>query len=237
MSPWLSMWSMETRMVSSAVAQPLQLGLGVLGDEIGDDDARVVQHHLAQRHAVGKAGAVEGARPAQVDVLARLDQRVEIRGRRSSRRGSSPWSASPRSRPRHRRGDRDSARPARRASGRRAAPARRGRPVTGLRRFPGDRRKRGWAGASSRLSGSACGAMRPTRPSPSRSVVMCTAFGFEAAGGEQLERAVVAQHVERADVGMHVVGDEADDLVEPILRSQRLRHGFAQLLQEARADR
>ena len=54
-------------------------------------------------------------------------------------------------------------------------------------------------------------------------------FALEAAGREQLERAVVAQHVERADVRVHVVGDEIDDLVEAILRSQRLRHGFAQL--------
>jgi hypothetical protein len=51
--------------------------------------------------------------------------------------------------------------------------------------------------------------------------------------------AVVAQHVERANVGVHVLGDQLDDLVEAVLRSQGLRHGFAQLpKQDARtADR
>ena len=57
-------------------------------------------------------------------------------------------------------------------------------------------------------------------------------FGLEALGGEEFERAVVAQHIERADIGPHVLGDEGDDLVETSLRRQGLRHRLAQLPQE-----
>ena len=63
------------------IFEPLDLLVGILGDEVGHHDARVVQHHLAQRDAVGKAHAVERARPPEVDILPRLDQRVEIGGR------------------------------------------------------------------------------------------------------------------------------------------------------------
>ena len=54
----------------------------------------------------------------------------------------------------------------------------------------------------------------------------------QALGGEELERAVVAQHVERADLGDHVGGDQDDDLVEAVLRRHRLRHDFAQPAQQ-----
>ena len=63
-----SMSSIETRIVSSAASSRALLLVGVLGDEIGDDDARVVQHDLAERDAVGEARALEDARPAEVDV-------------------------------------------------------------------------------------------------------------------------------------------------------------------------
>ena len=54
----------------------------------------------------------------------------------------------------------------------------------------------------------------------------------QAFGGEQLEPAVGAQHIDRADLRDHVRGDQHDDLVEPLLRRDRLRHDFAEAAQK-----
>ncbi len=61
--------------------QPRLFGVRVVGNEIGDHDARVVQHHLPQSDAFGKPHALEHTRAAQIDIGARFDQCVEI-GRR-----------------------------------------------------------------------------------------------------------------------------------------------------------
>ena len=39
--------------------QPAPLQLEVFGDQLGDDDARLVQHHVAERHAFGNHHALE----------------------------------------------------------------------------------------------------------------------------------------------------------------------------------
>ncbi len=57
-------------------------------------------------------------------------------------------------------------------------------------------------------------------------------IALEAMGGEKFQRAIVAQHIERAHIGPHIVGDQIDDLVQPVLAGQRFGHGFAQLAQE-----
>ena len=54
----------------------------------------------------------------------------------------------------------------------------------------------------------------------------------QALGGVELERAVGPQHIERADLRHHVVGDEDDDLVEARLRTDRLRHDLAEAAQQ-----
>ena len=54
----------------------------------------------------------------------------------------------------------------------------------------------------------------------------------EALGGVKLERAVDAQHVDRADLRHHVGGDQHHDLVEAFLRADRLRHDFAEPAQQ-----
>ena len=54
----------------------------------------------------------------------------------------------------------------------------------------------------------------------------------EALGGVEFEHAVGAQHVERADLGDHVLRDLAHDPVEPLLRLERLRHELAEPLQQ-----
>ena len=46
--------------------QPAALELDVLGDQLGDDDARLVQHHVAERHALrDRLTPVEGGRSAR----------------------------------------------------------------------------------------------------------------------------------------------------------------------------
>jgi len=54
---------------------------------------------------------------------------------------------------------------------------------------------------------------------------------LETVCSEQFERAIVAQNVKRAHIGPHVIGDQIDDLVQPLLAGQRFGHGFAQLAQ------
>ena len=50
-------------MVSTAASQALQFLRHVVGDEIGDDHARLVQHHVAERDAVVERDAGELQRP------------------------------------------------------------------------------------------------------------------------------------------------------------------------------
>ncbi len=50
----------------------------------------------------------------------------------------------------------------------------------------------------------------------------------QAFGGEQLERAVLALEIDRADVGDHDAGDLAHDLVEPHLPVVGFAHDIAQ---------
>ena len=124
--------------------EPVQLVLHVVGDEVGDDDARLVQHDVAERDAV-----VEATMP--VRCIARLrggfgagpGEATTARRRRSSRRSPSRWSAAPLLPPPSRCAARGSARPARRACCRRAGPARRGRSDRSPRRFPAGRRRPG----------------------------------------------------------------------------------------------
>ncbi|MGX0998611.1 hypothetical protein AB7M38_005903 [Bradyrhizobium diazoefficiens] len=51
-------------------------------------------------------------------------------------------------------------------------------------------------------------------------------------GGVELERVVDAQHIDRAHLGHHVGGDQHHDLVQPLLGRDLLRHGFAEPSQQ-----
>ena len=53
-------------------------------------------------------------------------------------------------------------------------------------------------------------------------------LAVQAFGREKFEPAVGAQNVNRANLGHHIRGDENDDLIEPVLRADRLGHDFAQ---------
>jgi len=55
---------------------------------------------------------------------------------------------------------------------------------------------------------------------------------IQAFGGIELEPAIGAQHIDRADLRDHVRGDQHDGLVEPLLRRNRLRHDFAEPFQK-----
>ena len=57
-------------------------------------------------------------------------------------------------------------------------------------------------------------------------------LGLQAFGGVQFERAVDAQHIDRADLRNHVGGDQHHDLVEAFLRADRFRHHFAEPAQQ-----
>ena len=57
-------------------------------------------------------------------------------------------------------------------------------------------------------------------------------FRLEALGGVELEAAVDAQHVDGAHLRHHVGGDQDDDLVEALLRADRLRHHLAEPAQQ-----
>ncbi len=47
-------------------------------------------------------------------------------------------------------------------------------------------------------------------------------------GGVEFERVIDAQHIGRADLGDHIGRDQHDDLVQPLLGGDLLRHGFAE---------
>ena len=64
--------------------EALELLRHVVGDEIGDDDARLVQHDVAERDAVVERGAGEVQRPAGGGLGAGLRDARRARPRRSS---------------------------------------------------------------------------------------------------------------------------------------------------------
>ena len=57
-------------------------------------------------------------------------------------------------------------------------------------------------------------------------------FAVQTFGGVEFQRAVVAQHIGGAHLGDHVGRDQHDDLVEPFLRRDLLRHDFAETSQQ-----
>jgi hypothetical protein len=58
--------------------ESLELLRDVLGDEVGDHHTRLVQHHMAERDAVGDGGARKLQRPADGGLGARLGERREL---------------------------------------------------------------------------------------------------------------------------------------------------------------
>ena len=74
--------------------------------------------------------------------------------------------------------------------------------------------------------------MVPTRPCADAQRRLVHGLALQALGGVELEHAVGAQHIGRADLGHHVGGDLRNDLVEPGLCADRLRHDLAEAAEQ-----
>ena len=225
------MSSIERRSDSSAESRRRLFLLGVLGDEVDDDDARIVQHDFAERDPVGEARALEDARTAEIDVGARLDQRIEVRGRdhlgEQRRRGQHRLDLVFTEDAMvlvldHENAERLPGAQHRHAEERAVGVFPRFRTVGegGMRRRILEAQRFGFGGNQ---------AHKAFTEAQRRLVHR---FALQPARCKELKRAVVAQNIERADVCPHVVGDQIDDLVEAVLRGERFRHGFAQLAQK-----
>ncbi len=110
----------------------------LFGDQLLDDDARLVQHDMAEADAVGERRALQRHRLLQAQALAGLRPATATRPTRSSRPAAWRWSGAPRLPLPNRCAARGSARRARRACCRRAGSARRGRIDRFLRPSPDD---------------------------------------------------------------------------------------------------
>ena len=184
----------------------MALGLGVLGDGMFDDDARLVEHRRplampstslrpAQAHgpvARSRAAAARH-RPAGTgdqlgqhhrDRLQRLDLDIVVAARLGML-------------------DREHADRALAPHDRHAGEA----VESSLRRFRAGRRSRDGSAASSRLS--IATSRRSCRPGPRPAQLGdMDRFLLQPAGGEQLEHAV-AQQIDRADLALHRLADES----------------------------
>ena len=211
--------------------QPLDLAAGILGDQVGDRDARLMQHGMAEADAVGEGGAdaVDGA--VEADGRAGLRQRLQAaggdhlghdHGRRLQRldlvlavdaRGAVLHDEHAH----HRAAAQD-----RHAEEGAVDLLARLRAVGegGVRLRVGERERLGLAGdqADQALAGAHGGEV--------------DRFAVEAFGGVEFERTVFAQDIDRADLGHEVAGDQDDEPVEPLLRTDRRRHHLAETAQQ-----
>ncbi len=191
---------------SIAVSSRWRFLLQILGDELLDDDARLMEDHMAEPDAIGDGGSLERDRPAAAQchrpagrstAVRRGDHFGEQHGGRLQRFDLflriSPAGAVL-----------DDEHAERIAAAQnwhaeeggidffaRLRPVREGPMRLRIR----ERR------------GSAVSAIRPTRPSPARMVVRWTASRFRPSVAESSQPAVAAHHVDRADFGHHIGGD------------------------------
>jgi hypothetical protein len=211
--------------------EPSDLRLRVLGDEVLHHDARLVQDDVAEAHPLRQGDALQVERAAQRDVGAGLRQGLELaRGdhlRQHHRRGLEGLDLLFRVGA-HRAvlHDEDAERVAR-AQDRDAEEA-----VIDLLarlRLVGEGGVRLRVRERERL-GLARDQADEALPRPHRRQV--DGGAVEAFRGVELERLVGAQDIDRAHLGHHVGRDQHDDLVEPVLRADRLRHDLAELAEQ-----
>ena len=210
---------MEARTSPIASSRRLQLALDVLGDQVLDDDARLVQHDVAEADAIGEGDAAlvhaGGAAPCRSGrgeglQLARGDHLGEHhRGgleRLDLLFGVDPVGAVL--------DDED----AERVAGPQERHAEEGvvdllaRSRACRRRPDGSGRRKARAARPSRRSG-------PRGPRPERMVVRWTASRLRPSVAKSSSDAVAAHHIHGADLRHHVGGDEDHDLVETLLRA------------------
>ena len=205
----------------------LQFLLRIVGDQLSDDDARLVQHHVTEPDAVGNREAFELQRP----VRGRLEAGLCERGELARRDGLGE----------HHRGRLQRLFLVLRIGARRAVlhhqhaervagaqdrdaeegvvdffaglgAEREGRMVLGVREIE---------------------RLRLARDQADEAFILAEhsdvhRLKVQAFGCVQFERAVDAQHIDRADLRNHVGGDQHHDLVEAFLRADRFRHHFAE---------
>ncbi len=211
--------------------QALALLVRVVGDEIGDDDARLVQHHVAERNAVIERGAgqVQGAaggglrpRRGEGGQFARRDHLRQHHGGGLERFDLLLGIGAPRAVLHHQHAQRVAGPQDRHAqegvvdlfAGLR--PIGEGRMGLGVGqvdgvRFAGDQADQAFVRAQHGL---------------------VDRLPVEAFGRVELERGVDAQHVDGANLRHHVGSDQHHDLVEAVLRADRLRHDLAKPAQQ-----
>ena len=211
--------------------EALQFLRHVLGDVVGDDDARLVQHDMAERDAVGEDRAFEmdrmprggfGAGFCERRELARGDHLRQHHGGGLQRLDFLFDIGAVRAVLHHQHAERV-ARAENRHAEERVIDFFAGlRPVRERRMalrvgqvqrvgFAGDEADEAFVGLQHRL---------------------VHGLAVQTFGGVEFQRAVMAQHVGGAHLGDHVGGDQHDDLVEPLLRRDLLRHDFAETSQQ-----
>jgi hypothetical protein len=213
------------------LVETLQLLLHVVGDDVLDGDARLVQHHMAERDALRQRRPGEMQPRLDCGLGAGLGDRGELaRGDhlRHHHRGGLQrlflflGIGPPRPVLHHQHAERVAGPQDRHAEERVIdlfagfRPEREGR--VGLRLGQVDRI--GFAGdeADQALVLAQHG--------------LVDRLVLEAFGGVQLERAVDAQHVDGADLRHHVGGNQHDNLVQAFLRADRFRHHLAETAQQ-----
>ena len=211
--------------------QMLQFLRDVVGDEIGDDDARLVQHDMAERDAFAQRRSFEmhraprrrfGAGQRQRRKLAGGDHLRQHHGGGLQRLDFFLRIGAPRAVLHHQH--------AKRIAGAQDRHAEEGvvdffagfRPVgegrMRLRVRQVDRARLARNQADQAFIAAHHGAVH--------------GVAVEAFGGVEFERGVDAQHIDRADLRNHVGGDQHHDLVKAFLRADRLRHDFAKPAQQ-----
>ena len=211
--------------------QPLDFLRQVLGDVIGDDDARLVQHDMAERDAVGqdRAGLVQrvprrgfGAGLRQRRQFAGGDHLRQHHGGGLQRLDLFLDIGALGAVLHHQHAERVAGAQDRHAeermvdffAGFRAERERR----MALRVGEIERRRLAGDEADEALMRAQHGSVH--------------GVAVQTFGGVEFERVIDAQHIGRADLGHHVGRDQHHDLVQPLLGGDLLRHGFAEPSQQ-----
>ena len=211
--------------------EPLQLVLDILGDELGHDDARLVQHHVAERDAFREGGALQVHRPVHVEIRPRHGDVLHLAGGEHLRQ--------------HHGGGLERLDLLFRVGAVGAVLH-----VEHAERAPGAQHRHAEEGVVdllARLRQVGEGGMRlrvgqverprllgdeadQAAPDGQRGAVH--GARLQAFRGVELQHVVGAQHIDRADLRDHVGRDQPDDLVEPLLSADGLRHDLAELPQQ-----
>ena len=213
------------------ILEPREFLVAVLVEQVGDDDARLVQHHVAEPDAVVEWQSAEADRPPQVEFEPRPGQPLQVaRGdhlgdhhRRGFQRLDLVVAIVPHGAVLHH------------EHAQRAPGSQDRNTEEGVVDFLAGLRKIGEGGMLLRvgqIQGACTCRDRTDETLAEPQLRQVHGAGVEAFRRVQLEHRVGPQHIERAHFRDHVLRDLAHDPVEPLLGLQRLGHQLAQTLQE-----